>query len=122
MGCNSSSFLEVIYFNRVKFTFSDESKENKYVYLCKKGETEEETKQQALAANKYFLEGITKIVKDFSDSIFKQVKSDTEKSPDEENDDSIMAATIKLEMLSGKLALELEEKFECLLIDSIDLE
>ena len=117
-SCDTSTMLEVFYFNRVKFTFTDDAKENEYTYLCKKSENEGKTKEQAVLANQYFLTGLEKIVKEFSDNLLKEVESETK---DTDGSDTFLA-TIKLEKQGEDLALELEDKFQCVLINSVDLE
>lgn len=158
-GCDASSFLEIVYFNRVKFSFTSEDNLSKYIYLCKKGETEEKTKQRAELANKHFVTNLGVITESFAKSFFPEIEPDAQegssnkgslekhslkkrgtedknspvgdsfegsnsekKSQEENSEDAIKAATIKLEEDSEKLALELEEKFQCLLIEFVELE
>lgn len=145
VGCDVSSVLEVVYFNRVKFSFTDDDNESKYIYLCVKAETKEKTKKRAVAANKYFVDNLNIITEEFTKGFFSDSGSDTESGDSDKNnekenkngkekengkendseknlDKAIEAASAKLTEGSEKLALELEEKFQCLLIDLVDLE
>ena len=122
-SCDTSTLLEAFYFNRVKFTFADDAKESEYTYLCKKAENEEKTKEQAVLANQFFLTGLNRIAKEYSESLFKEIESETDET-DKKNSEKnhTYAAIIKLEKQSEELALELESKFKCVLINSVDLE
>lgn len=112
-GCNFSPLLEFVYFSRVKFTLMDEAEENKYIYLCKKKETEEKTRENAIAANKYFVAGLEEISRKFVDNIMQGTEKDS---------DSISQAFMGINNESEKLANDIENKFTCLMIDHIDLE
>ena len=115
-GCNFTPLLEFVYFSRVKFTLMDEAEENKYIYLCKKKETEVKTRQNAIAANKFFVEGLDEISRKFSDSIMQGVEKGSG------SDDIVTNAILDLNNESEKLANDIENKFHCLMIDHIDLE
>jgi len=115
-GCNFTPLLELVYFSRVKFTFMDEAEENKYIYLCKKKETEEKTRENAVAANKFLLAGMDRITRKYTDSIMQGIEKDSD------SDDMVDNAFLGLNDESEKLANDIESKFQCLMIDHIDLD
>ena len=137
-ACDTTSLLETIYFTRAKFEFTDKEQANKFIYLCKKSETEEKTKQRAILADKYFQEGMAKIVKEFVDN-YMLVSDDSEEKDSKENGeldgeqnnvkgkeaevkiDMADVAAKKLTKDSAILAEQLEAKFQCVMIDSVEL-
>ncbi len=129
-ACNFSKPLEWVYYDRVKFTFISEDEETDYIYLCTKEATEQGTKEKASKANKYFSEQLEKITEEFAESVtaqmMAQIKEKSENGEDESDDDfSFMdglKATMKLQNQSEQLSADVEEKFQCLLIDSIERE
>ena len=123
--------METIYFTRAKFEFTDKEQTNKFIYLCKKSETEEKTKQRAILADKYFQEGMAKIVKEFVDNYMLVSDDSEEKKDSKENGAEEKEAEVKIDMTdvaakkltkdSAILAEQLEAKFQCVMIDSVEL-
>ncbi len=130
-ACDTTSLLETIYFTRAKFEFTDKEQTNKFIYLCKKSETEEKTKQRAILADKYFQEGMAKIVKEFVDNYMLVSDDSEEKKDSKENGAEEKEAEVKIDMTdvaakkltkdSAILAEQLEAKFQCVMIDSVEL-
>ncbi|MCF6190273.1 MAG: hypothetical protein L3J51_07335 [Cocleimonas sp.] len=115
-GYSFSPILELVYFSRVKFTLMDKAEENKYIYLCKKKETEEKTRENAIAANDFFVAGLDKISRKFVDSMMQDEEKDSD------SNDTMTKAILGLNDESEKLAKNIESKFQCLMIDHIDLD
>ncbi len=115
-GCNFSPLLELVYSSRVKFILMDAAEENKYIYLCKKKETEEKTRENAVVANNFFIAGMDRISRKFTESIMQGIEKDSD------SDDMIDNAFLGINSESEKLANDIESKFQCLMIDHIDLD
>ncbi len=121
-SCKMSSPLELLYFQRVKFSFIDDDKENKIIYLCSKEKTEEETRKKADEANNFYKVEFDKLVNGFTDNLFKQFNEST--AEDKKNDlswvDSI-SSSLDLSKKSEELVTQVESKYQCLLIDIIEI-
>jgi len=130
-GCDSTKPIELIYPDRVKFTFTvideedEDDVETEYAYLCAKGETEKETKERAANAHKYFMEKLAIISDNFSDSIIGDLDENLKKIEEEgktkkEDGFSMMdgiKAAIELQQQGEKLGIEVEKKYQCLSIE-----
>ncbi len=90
--------------------------DKKYIYLCKKKDTEKATRDNAIAANKFLTAGLAKISQKYADDLMKGIEKDTD------TDESMTTAESSLDDAAEKIIDELESKYQCLMIDSIDLE
>ncbi len=123
-ACNFSKPLEWFYYDRTKFSFTSEDEETQYIYLCVKGKTPQETEKRANQANRFFTEKLDKISEEFADQLFSEVTADEDNKSKDESSSlvDIMKLSMQLQAQSEKLAKEVEKQFQCLLIDSVDIE
>jgi len=116
-GCN---FLEVVYYDRAKLSFIDKKKETRFVFLCKKGEDQKGTNKRFDQARAFFEQRMSAILEEYSTKLESLIDAPDLKG--EKLSDNIDQSFNKLSKQSEQLALQLEKKYQCLLLDSIDLD
>ncbi len=117
VGCN---FLELVYYDRAKLSFIDKNKETRYVFLCKKGEDQTETNKRFDQARAFFEQQMSAIMEEYSTKIDSLIDAPDLKG--EKLSVDIAQSLNKLSKQSEQLALQLEKNYQCLLLDSIDLD
>ena len=119
-ACNFSSPLELIYYDRVKFSFDDKEAEDKIIYLCTKEKTPEETQQKAKKANEMYAAEMEKLVEKMSQEMMNELKQNSE---EKDEDFSLMdgiSMSMRLTKDTEKIIEKIEDKYQCILIDIVE--
>ena len=106
-ACNLSSLIELVYSDRIKYTFSDEDDAKQHSYMCKKGESKDDSRQRAEKAHHFMQEGIKNLAQEYAE---------TPSFKDKEGDTMYGDALKKLEDGSEKLVTDIEEQFQCMYV------
>ncbi len=124
-GCNLSSVTELLYFNRIKYIFPSEDQESQYVFMCKKGSSRKDATLRANQTNQEFQRYMSSVMAEFETTFNDLLEQSTDTGSNAGKKDDFVALTMqasqKLQNQIVKKAQALENKYHCLLIDTIDL-
>ncbi len=110
LSCSYSEMLNIASPDREKFTYFDKLSKEKNIYLCKKRVTKKETQQASIEAHEYFSTELDEYIEEGYQKDLGEVSSS-------ENVDKYINI---ISEYGKKLNNELEKKFQCTYIESID--
>jgi len=107
-ACNRpSSFIELYYFNRIKYSFSNDNSEKQHNYMCEKGKSEEDAHQRALKTHQYMQSEIQRLTQEYNE---------TPSFIDEGGDTMYGDALDKMDEGVNKIMSNIETQFQCMYI------
>ena len=123
-----TSFTELIYRNRLKFTFLNEDETTNYTYLCKpdenvtESEKEAATKIKAKQAHTFMMEGLKASSEKFVEDLMDNMKESEAEGDDGFSFIDAFSQGIQFQKDIEKLATDAEAKFQCILSGTVELE
>lgn len=109
----TEGLVKTAYPDRETFRFKNAEGNEVMSYACAPGVTEAETKARAGKAHRFFEERLDAIATDFADAMIEGVEMGV--TPD------FQIVATELEQGADRIALQTEERYQCLFVDSQEL-